>query len=256
MVGAGDIAMCGSPGVEATARLLDRFHGIVYTTGDNAYPSGSAEDFRNCYDPTWGRHRDRTFPSPGNHEYQTPGATGYFDYFGAAAGPYGLGYYSYTAGSWRIFSLNSEIGMEAGSVQYEWLRAELTANRARCTAAYWHRPLFTSGPNGPSSKVRDVFALLVQFGAEIVLTGHEHLYERFAPMTADGRIDPANGMRQFIVGTGGAELYRPGSPRPGSEVQASVFGVLALTLGDSAYRWEFVPVQGQTFTDSGAGQCH
>jgi len=160
LVGAGDIGLCGSVTVAATAKLVDAISGIVFTTGDNAYPNGSAANFRDCYEPHWGRHRSRTRPTPGNHEYDSPGAAPYFTYFEDNAGPFGLGYYSYAAGPWRVIALNSEIPVGPGSAQLQWLRTELAATRARCTMVYWHKPLFTSGPNGSNRDMREIWRVL------------------------------------------------------------------------------------------------
>jgi hypothetical protein len=256
LVGAGDIAVCGSPGAEATARLLDGIDGVVFTAGDNAYPRGSVTDYEQCYGPTWGRHRDRTFPVPGNHEYLTPGAGDYFDYFGSVAGVKGQGYYVYFVGSWRVIALNSEIGVRTGSQQAQWLRNELTTRRTPCTIAIWHRPLFTSGPNLNNPDMRDLFSLLYEFNADIVINGHDHLYERFAPQDQDGRADPARGLRQFTVGTGGVPLYDPGPRRANSEVLHKVWGVLKLTLSENRYGWEFIAVGATGPRDSGSGACH
>lgn len=256
LVGAGDIADCASNGSELTGRLLDRIAGTVFTTGDNAYPAGTADDFRNCYEPTWGRHRDRTRPSPGNHDYQTGDGAPYFEYFGANAGPPGLGYYSYPAGTWHVVALNSEIPAHAGSPQERWLRADLEAHRTQCTAAYWHRPLFSSGPHRDGRQMRDIWRTLYEFGVDVVLSGHDHLYERFAPQDAFGALDPVRGIRQFTVGTGGARPYVPHGLRPNSEVSGTGWGVLALTLLDGGYQWEFVPADGTTFRDAGAATCH
>jgi len=256
LVGAGDIGLCGSAATAATAALLDRIDGTVYTTGDNAYPNGSEENFRDCYDPHWGRHRGRTRPTPGNHEYMTAGGAPYFTYFGASAGPPARGYYAYRAGSWLVLALNSEIPAGAGSAQVQWLRGELSRASGACTLVYWHRPLFSSGPHGPDPAMRDVWRVLHEYNADVVLTGHEHMYERFAPQDQDGRADAIRGIRQFIVGTGGAALYSPNGVAPNSEVVAPIHGVLKLTLSDGAYFWEFVPIPGATFRDSGSGICH
>jgi hypothetical protein len=256
LVGAGDIGVCGSPAVAATAQLIDRIAGIVFTTGDHAYPNGSAADFHDCYEPQWGRHRGRTRPTPGNHDYQTSGAAGYYTYFGDNAGPFGLGYYSYTAGPWHVISLNSEVPVGAGSAQLQWLRAELSTVRARCTMVYWHRPLFSSGPHGPAREMRDAWQVLYEFDADLVINGHEHLYERFAPQDPDGRVDPVRGIRQIIVGTGGAPLYTPITSAPNTEALGVVYGVLKLTLSASGYQWEFIPIPGSSFSDSGMGLCH
>jgi hypothetical protein len=256
LAGAGDIGLCGSPAVAATAQLLDRVPGIVFTTGDNAYPNGSAANFRDCYEPHWGRHKDRTLPTPGNHDYETPGAAGYYNYFGSSAGPSGLGYYSYDAGSWHVIAVNSEIPVSTGSAQLQWLRADLQANRSPCTVAYWHRPLFTSGPNGPHPQMHELWRTLHEFNADLVITGHDHLYERFAPQDPDGRRDTARGIRQITVGTGGGPLYTPVTSAPNSERLGSVHGILKLTLSDGTYHWEFVPVPGASFSDAGQGSCH
>ena len=255
LVGAGDIGWCGSSGHEATARLLDGIPGTVFTTGDNAYMSGTAQQFADCYEPTWGRHKARTRPSPGNHDYETPGAAPYFAYFGPSAGPAGRGYYSYDLGEWHILALNSAIAAGPGSPQLAWLRADLEASRARCAVAYWHNPVFSSGPNGSQSPMRDVWRVLQEFGVDVALAGDDHDYERFAPQDANGRFDPDRGIRQFVVGTGGAPLYEFASPRPNSEFRASVWGVLKLTLKTDAYGWDFIAVSGVVI-DAGSGPCH
>ena len=257
LVGAGDIGQCGSPGPAATAALLDSIPATVFTAGDNAYMDGSTGNFQECYHPTWGRHRSRTRPVPGNHDYETPGAAGYFEYFGANAGPSGRGYYSYETGGWLVLALNSELPASEGSAQLAWLRDTLNAARSvPCTVAYWHHPLFSSGPNGDSPVMRDVWRTLQEFNAEVVITGHDHIYERFAPQTFDGTADRERGLRQFVVGTGGVALTQPrGARRSTSEVVGSAWGVLKLTLHASAYDWEFVPVSGGSFRDSGSGTC-
>ena len=253
LVGAGDIAVCGAAATEATASLLDGIPGTVFTAGDNAYHSGTLEEFLRCYHPTWGRHKARTRPSPGNHEYVS-GGSGYFAYFGENAGPPGLGYYSFQLGSWRVISLNSNVPAGEGSPQLAWLRQELADNPARCTAAIWHHPVFSSGPNGPQAVMRDAWRILFLAGADVVLAGHEHLYERFTTLDAEGRSTSA-GIRQFIVGTGGAPLYQVARPSPGSEARASVHGVLKLTLDDGSYEWDFVAAPREAFRDSGRGDC-
>lgn len=257
LVGAGDIGDCTQPGSDLTARLLDRLPGTVFTTGDNAYPSGRPEDFRNCYEPTWGRHRHRTRPSAGNHEYEgSPGASAYFSYFGPQAGLPGLGYYSYTLGAWHVIALNSEIPAHGNSPQLEWLRNELAASTRRCTVAYWHRPRFSSGMYGDDVTMADVWRMLYEHRVDVVITGHEHSYERLTALDGEGRTDPARGIRSFVVGTGGTALRSHRHPRPGSESRGVAWGVLALTLDDGRYEWEFLPVDGATFRDIGAGQCH
>lgn len=255
-VGAGDIAVCGSRGAELTARLLDGIGGTVFTLGDNVYPFGSLANYQACYEPTWGRHRSRTRATPGNHDWsEGDGGASYFAYFGTAAGPSGLGYYSFDLGAWHVLALNSEMPMQAGSAQYEWLRADLAASRAVCTLAYWHHPLFTSGQNSPESRSRDVWRVLYAAGADIILNGHEHAFERFAPQDPNGRPD-ARGIRQFTVGTGGAPLYRRRTTAVNSEVyDSSSWGVLKLTLKARSYAWEFIPAAGGIFRDAGTGTC-
>jgi hypothetical protein len=256
LVGAGDIADCKLPGSEATARLLDRFGGTVFTAGDNAYPTGSATDYRNCYHPTWGRHLDRTQPIPGNHEYEQANAAPYFQYFGARAGAQGLGFYSFDLGAWHVVALNSEVAMGTGSPQQGWLRDDLGATNRKCAVAIIHRPLFSSGEHGNNVDTRSLWSTLYDFGVEVVISGHDHLYERFAPQAPDGRTDPLKGIRQFVVGTGGSGLRGFMAPKSNSEARGSVWGVLAMTLLDGSYTWEFVPVEGASFRDGGTGTCH
>jgi Calcineurin-like phosphoesterase len=258
LVGAGDIANCNSPGDEATARLLDTINGTIFTAGDNAYSRGSSTEFRDCYGPTWGRHRDRTYPTPGNHDYDSnDGARGYFDFFGDRAGPRNLGYYTYDVGTWRVYALNSEFDRVPGlgQSQMDWLRGELANRPPPCSIAVWHKPLYTSGPNGENPHMRDIFKLLYDNGVDIVLNGHDHLYERFAPQDANGRVDQARGIRQFTVGTGGVDTYTNPRVAPNSEKIMSAWGVLMLTLNSNTYDWEFIPVD-PPFRDSGSGTCH
>jgi hypothetical protein len=258
LVGAGDISDCGNNNDEETAKLLDGIAGTVFTTGDNVYDSGTPTEFQDCYHPTWGRHRDRTRPSPGNHDYNTDGASGYFGYFGDRAGPAGRGYYSYDLGEWHIISLNSEIDMGPGSPQEIWLRQDLGSNRRLCTLAYWHKPRFSSGTrHGNETAAQPLWQALYDSSADVVLAGHEHNYERFAPQTPTGAADPARGIREFVVGTGGRSQYPGNNPLPNSQVfNGNTYGVLKLTLGAGTYTWEFVPVAGETFTDTGSGTCH
>jgi len=255
LVGAGDIGFCGTSGSALTAQLLDRLGGTVFTTGDNAYLSGSVDEFQRCYEPTWGRHRSRTRPSAGNHDYES-GGSAYYSYFGASAGPSGAGYYAYNAGPWRVIALNSEIPSGQGSPQMEWLRGELATNGVACTAAYWHRPLFSSGRNGDNPDMRDVWRTLYANNVDLIINGHDHAYERFAPQDPDGRPDPDRGIRELVVGTGGAPLYQFANIHVNSEARGSVWGVAVFTLASGGYQWEFVPVDGESFRDSGSGSCH
>jgi hypothetical protein len=256
LVGAGDIADCDENGAETTASLLDDIEGTVFTVGDNAYPDGAEQDYRRCYEPTWGRHKVRTRPSPGNHDHHTPDAVGYYAYFGENAGPAGQGFYSYNLGAWHIISLNSEVAAGPDSKQTEWLRADLADNPSLCTLAYWHRAMFSSGAvHGNDDKMQAVWDILAAAGVDVVVTGHEHTYERFAPQTSSGKSDP-NGIRQFVVGTGGAGHYRFGDIQPNSEVRNNdTLGVLKLTLHAASYSWEFVPIAGGTFRDEGNAAC-
>jgi hypothetical protein len=258
--GAGDIARCNNGNAAGVARLLDTVGGTIFTLGDNVYMNGTANEFRDCYEPTWGRHKGRTRPTPGNHDYGTPGASSYFDYFGPNAGPYGLGYYSFpmVGGAWHVISLNSEISTALNSPQGVWLQADLRATSARCILAYWHRPLFSSGPNGSHPHLRDFWRLLYDHGADVILAGHDHLYERFGPQDADGRPDVRSGIRQFIVGTGGVPLYdfRP-SAQPNSIRQIKQHGILKMTLAPDSYQWEFIPVSNTAIErDFGLETCH
>jgi hypothetical protein len=262
-VGAGDIASCSSNGDELTANVLDGIAGTVFTLGDNAYPNGSATDYSNCYHGSWGRHKARTRPSPGNHEYQTANAAGYFGYFGSAAGTQGQGYYSYNLGDWHIIALNSNtncttIGCAAGSAQEQWLRADLAANSKACVLAYWHHPRFNSGAeHGNNTAVAAFWTALYQYGADIVLNGHEHIYERFALQNPSAQADP-NGIREFVVGSGGNGHYGfKATPEPNSVARNNTaYGVLKLTLKPGAYDWQFVAAAGSAFTDTGSGTCH
>lgn len=269
LLAAGDIARCGEPGAAATAALLRDRPGTVATLGDNAYRVGSEQQFAECYDPTWGAEKGRTRPALGNHDYGAREAKGYFDYFGDAAGERGAGYYSYDLGTWHVAVLNSNCGevggCETGSPQERWLRADLAAHPAACTLAYWHHPLFSSGKeHGGEPEMGPIWETLGEAGADVVLSGHEHNYERFAPQDANGRADPRRGIRQFVVGTGGTGHYLFGEPLATSEARnADTFGVLALTLRPTGYDWEFVPAadapvqaDGDVFHDAGSGDCH
>ena len=270
LVGAGDIAGCTQTADEETARLLDNIPGgTVFTIGDNAYENGTSAQFTNCYQPTWGRHKARTKPAPGNHEYNTANASGYFGYYGAAAGDPTKGYYSYNLGAWHIIVLNTSggsagpnVSITATSEQMQWLRADLAANQNLCTLAIWHHPLYQSTSGSGSggltdTKTRPVWDTLYKAGADLVLNGHRHFYERLAPQKPDKTADPAYGIREIIVGTGGN--FHSGSDNviQNSEVRNSnVYGVLKLWLYADSYAWKFVPVAGQTFSDSGSTACH
>jgi len=235
LVAAGDIADCFSDGDEATGRLIGRIEGTVLTLGDNAYEDGTARDFSECYEPTWGQFKERTRPAPGNHDYETEGASAYFDYFGDAAGQPGKGYYSYDLGSWHIVVLNSnceDVGCAASSPQLRWLEADLAKDPKTCTLAYFHYPLFSSGEYRPGiPEVKPLWDALYAADADVVLNGHDHNYQRFAPQDPNGKADPEGGIREFVVGTGGRSHYSILGPIANSEVyNDETYGVLKLTL--------------------------
>jgi len=262
LVGAGDIADCGSDGDEATATLLDGIEGTVFTVGDNVYERGSADEFRDCYEPSWGRHRDRTRPAPGNHDWGTPGLAGYRGYFGeTAAGPGGASWYSYELGAWHVIVLDSECdevdGCGPASPQGLWLAADLAASQASCTIAIFHIPRFSSGDQHGNEPDMDSFwRPLYAAGVDVIVNGHDHDYERFAPQDPDGREDRVNGIRQFVVGTGGTALRGFDSPVANSELRSADFhGVIAFTLHDRSYDWVFTAA-GSTFRDGGTAHCH
>ena len=254
LIAAGDIDGCGAG--QDTARIIDGTDGVVAPLGDNAYPNGSASDYAQCYDPTWGRFKDRTRPVPGNHDYDNPNAPGYFGYFGAAAGPAGKGYYSYDVGAWHIVALNSNCDVVDCTTEGAWLNDDLTAHAAPCILAYWHHPRYSSGSAGDNPMMNDFWKVLYDHDASVVLSGHDHDYERFAPQDAAGHTAPGRGIREFIVGTGGGA---PGSlygADPNSELRNNrTFGVLELTLRPDGYDWRFVPVSGSRFSDAGSAPC-
>lgn len=261
VVGAGDIGTCDGDGDEATARLLDGIEGTVVTLGDTVDTDGSAEEIAACYGPTWGRHRDRTRPVPGNHDYETEGAGGYFGYFGAVAGEPRQGWYSYDLAGWHVVALNSNCARIGGcgvdSAQGRWLAADLAGSSARCTLAYWHHPRFTAGQDGDTLAMAALWSMLHAAGAEIVLSGHNHAYERYAPLDAAGEVDTVRGIRQLVVGTGGNELHPILEPRANAEVSNDeTHGVVTVTLHPDRYEWAFVPAVGERFTDAGTGACH
>lgn len=257
LLAAGDIASCESDGDEATARLLDSLPGTVLTLGDNVYRRGARAVFAACYDSSWGRHRARTRPAPGNHDYRVPHAASYFAYFGAAAGPPGRGYYSFDLAGWHVISLNSNVSVRPDSPQLRWLRADLAAHPSRCTLAYWHHARFSSGVHGSTRRIAPLWRTLYDAGVDVVLQAHDHSYERFAPLDGDGRRDADRGIRSFVVGTGGGRLRWFPTVVPGSEVRYNrAHGVLKLSLHPDGYEWEFVPAGPTEFRDRGEGRCH
>ena len=245
----------------ATSSLALRLRpAAVALLGDTQYQVGALSAFSQSFSPTWGRLRPRLHPAVGNHEYLTPGAADYFTYFGRSAGPRGRGYYSYNLGGWHLIVLNSNcafVSCRVGSSQERWLRADLAAHRNRCVLAYWHHPRFTSGFHGNTLAVAPLWSALHRAGADVVLSGHDHDYERFAPQNAAGRRDQTRGIREFVVGTGGVNHYRFVRVAPNTERRSSAtFGVLTLTLRPGGYSWRFVPEPGASFTDAGSGACH
>jgi hypothetical protein len=251
---------------EVSAVVTSIAPSAVLLLGDIQYEKATLSDFNTFFDPTWGVHKSITYPVAGNHEYDTPGAAGYFDYFngiGAQSGPAGdrsKGYYSVNIGTWHVVTLNSNCasigGCGAGSAQEQWLRADLAANPATCTLAIWHHPRFSSGSHGDNSSMQAIWQALYDARADLVLAGHDHDYERLAPMNATGGRDDARGMRSFIVGTGGKEHAGFGTIRANSELRNNAaFGVLKVTLHPTSYDWQFVPIPGQTLSDVGSSNC-
>lgn len=255
VLAAGDIASCSNDRDEATARILDaQPTASVLTLGDNVYDSGTASEFSGCYAPTWGRHLSRTFPSPGNHDYNTQNAAGYFGYFGARAGPTLTGWYSFDIGAWHLISLNSERDFAESGAQVAWLKADLAATSKKCVLAYWHKPRFSAGNYDDFTAYIPFWDALYAAKAEIVLNGHDHNYQRYRLMDAGGDADPA-GIRQFLVGTGGVGAYALEDDARRDAAATDVYGVLQLTLNTSGYDWRFLPAAGTTFSDSGSGVC-
>ncbi len=259
IIAVGDIASCSSPGDELTAALVDKIPGTILAVGDIAYEHGSADDFTNCYNPSWGRFKNRTRPAPGNHDYVTRYAQGYYDYFGELAGPPNQGYYSFDVGAWHIISLDSNVDARVVGTQGKWLRADLKAHPGTCTLAFWHHPIFSTDISPDTNyTVKQLWWLLYLYGADVIINGHVHYYERFAPQTSSGQSDPQRGIREFVVGTGGAFLLPKIAAKiaPNSEVIDNVtWGVLKMTLHSTSYDWEFIPVEGKTFHDSGSASC-
>jgi acid phosphatase type 7 len=254
---AGDIAACDHERDSAVAALIADREGTVATLGDNVYPSGSDETYASCYDPAWGAFRERTRPAMGNHDIELDGGAAYFRYFGAAAGAAGEGWYGYDLGAWHVVVLNSNCEVVAcgeGSAQLAWLVSDLAASDARCTLAYWHHPRFSSGPHGDYAPVAPLWEALDEADAELVLVGHDHLYERFAAQTSSGVTD-TRGVRQITVGTGGAGLYAAQRIAPNSELSIDdEHGILVLTLHPTSYDWSFVTTDGVE-ADAGSAEC-
>ena len=262
LLAAGDIASCGVDSDELTAQILDTMPGTVLTLGDNAFPDATLSTYLSCYDPNWGRHKAHTYATLGNHEYTTGTAAGAFDYFGDRAGPRDKGYYSFDLGAWHVIVLNSNgsfVPFSTGSEQDQWLQADLAASTKQCTLAAWHHPLFFSSREaGYTSEpaIKAIWSRLYAAGVDVVLNAQMHHYERFAPLSPDGAVDSARGIKEFNVGTGGASVALPTVIAANSETVAGAFGVLTLTLYPDRYTWRFVSTAGETFADSGSGACH
>jgi len=276
LIGAGDIASCTSTGDEATAALVDsilkadsvaKVENVVFTLGDNAYPNGSDRNYALCFTPSWGDSTKRIVrnirPAPGNHEHAIFGAAAYYEYFGKSAGSPRKGYYSYTLGKWHVIVLNSEIMVNSAfadqdrKAQLDWLTADLKATQRKCTVAYWHHPRFSSGWHGSDRRLAMFWETLYSGGADLVLNGHDHDYERFRPMNPAGVEDSARGIVEIVAGTGGGELRGLRDPfvaNSASRVQGR-FGVLKLTLGAEEWRSAFLATNGLVYDPSG-GKCH
>ena len=251
----GDTGWCGSPVMGQLATLLTNLGGEILLAGDLAYDHGTIEEFRRCFDPAFGRFRNRIWASPGNHDYMTPGAAGYFTYFGERAGPDRTGHYAVRIAGWHVLMLNSNVPMTRGSTQYEWVRRELTVAPARCTMAVWHHPFDSSGPNGPNPHQRDLWELLHNNSADLVVSGHDHLYERHAPMNPSMQSDPTRGIRLFVSGGGGAPPYQRARAATRSELMISTHGMLRLKLDPALYEWEYLAPNGNVL-DRGLNICH
>jgi acid phosphatase type 7 len=254
VLAAGDIASCSSDGDEQTAALLDAHRGTVLALGDLAYDDGSPEDFRSCFGPSWGRHRARIRPTPGNHEYHS-GGSGYFGYFSAAAGPGKRGYYSFNLGSWHIVSLNSERDTASTGAQVRWLRRDLARAKARCVLAFWHRPRWSGGVYEDDARTATFWDALYTARADVVLNGHDHNYQRYPPLNRRGEIDRARGIRSFVVGTGGRRHYELRRDPRRRTANDDTLGILKLTLRPTGYSWRFIPVAGAGYRDAGSAVC-
>jgi calcineurin-like phosphoesterase family protein len=267
LVGAGDIAGCSAlEGAEATAKLIERIPGTVFAAGDLAYERGTAQEFRDCYGTTWGRFKERTRPTPGNHEYSAGGGAAYFAYWGQQAGTPEKSYYSFDLGKWHVIALNTNCkapgvgGCQVDSPQEKWLKQDLAAHANSCMVAFGHHALYSSGvfrSHAVHPELRDLWRDLYEARADLVLAGHEHSYERFAPQDPDGNAAGKNGIREIVVGTGGRSHDPLGTALLNSEVRnVDTYGVLKLTLWPDRYAWEFIPVNSGGFRDSGEQTCH
>jgi hypothetical protein len=264
VVAVGDIVTCDglkpvlASAYAETAALVKPTDALVLTLGDSTYPVGALKEFNNCFKPTWGAFKDRIRPAPGNHEYMTPGAAGYYDYFADLAGPDRRGYYSFDYGGWHFISLNSNIDVSPQSPQYQWLLQDLARSKQTlCTIAYWHHPLFSSGLHGNNPQMAPFYAAVQKAGVDIILNGHDHIYERFGPQTAEAVANPTGGVREFVIGTGGAPTYPFRLIKPNSEVRNNnSHGVVRFNLAPGRYSWRYEAIAGSSFSDTGSGQCH
>jgi hypothetical protein len=259
-IGAGDVSFCDSNGDVLTGKILDRFPGTIFVLGDISNDSGRKEEYANCFDPAWGRFKSRMKPAIGNHDYLTANGANYFAYFGAIAGPPGLGYYSYDLGAWHIIVLNSECGTSdcaAGSAQEKWLRNDLANHHAQCILAYWHAPPFSSGTDADEPRVLPLYKDLDDADVDVLLTGHQHHYERFIAQDTDGDSKPGEGIREFIVGTGGVwtDPVRVPPLRNSQALFTDTFGLLKMELYPGWYTWQFIPVPGKPRSDWGTDTC-
>ena len=252
----GDTGWCGSPALAPLARLFERFDGDILLAGDLAYPSGTMEEFKQCFEPSFGRFKSRMRASPGNHDYvASVAADSYFSYFGERSGPNRLGYYSFRAGEWTVMMLNSNVPINRTSAQYAFVRNTMQQTPTRCTMAVLHHPFDSSGINGPTPSLRDMWELMYNLGGDVVIAGHDHLYERHAPVDTDQRRDDAKGIRQFTVGTGGAPLYNKVRNALNSEYFNATYGMLRLKLDPALYEWTFMDMNGNIL-DRGLNVCH
>jgi 3',5'-cyclic AMP phosphodiesterase CpdA len=252
----GDTGWCGSPALAPLARLFERFNGDILLAGDLAYPSGTIQEFRDCFEPSFGRFKSRMRATPGNHDYvSSVSADSYFNYFGERSGPNRLGYYSFRAAEWTVLMLNSNVPINRTSAQFAFVRTVMQQAPTRCTMAVLHHPYDSSGLNGPTPMLRDMWELMYNLGGDLVIAGHDHLYERHAPVNTDQRRDDAKGIRQFTVGTGGAPLYSRVRAARNSEILIANYGMLRLKLDPALYEWTFMDMNGNVL-DSGLTVCH
>ena len=264
LLAVGDIATCGNLGAFITAEIIQKElgknpNGKLAILGDIAYERGTDAEFK-CYDAAYGQFKDISYPSPGNHEYYTPNASGYYKYFGTRAGNPKLGYYTYKLGNWRVYALNSNCdfigGCDANSPQVKWLKQTLLANPSQCSLAYWHHPRFSSGRHGNTPFMQDIWAVLAKAKIELVLAGHDHTYERFASLDENGKPN-LKGIHSFVIGTGGRSLYAFTNPHPHSQIkQNTTLGISKFVLEPNGYSWEFLAAKGSDFKDSGNGKCY